>query len=371
MARLLLVISVIGVVVGRVPLAAQQRTPAPTLHPRQVISYDSKTSAVRVVQKADLHGRVVSQFRVNAKGSQAVSQAYGSVAGVLFQATAQPDPRLKSLPIQLAYRLKGEHDAVLVATIGKKEVISDVPAWIWAVAAKFADHDCTGAVTLTDKPPSVVEKTFEQRWRRQNGSRGRLLWAKYHPVVDDTLVGFFLFTADAMMADAEHVRTITDGLKGLEQYSDYSVTLERTKSRRAARALNTIIALESKPGDYAMLNDVDASFGFTAGNGKLTISGVPNYHFAREVRAGVFKEVDHLTAICKKNRRLFIEVNPIVYSTVADFSKLVAFFNFIDKTAPDELDEFVSSLKPVFRRIPSLDIPMAFPLSTPPGRGSR
>ena len=76
---------------------------------------------------------------------------------------------------------------------------------------------------------------------------------------------------------------------------------------------------------------------------------------------GVFKEINELTVNCRKNRKLFAEVNPIVYKTIDDFSKLVAFFNYIDETEPDELDAFVKTLKPVLDRIPTLETPIAMP----------
>ena len=335
------------------------------------ISYDPRMGVVRLVQKNDIGGTVTSQFHEKARGAQAVSQAYATTTGVLFQATAQASRPIKSSPIELAYRLNGNHDATLVATIGKNRVTSEVPAWVWAVAARFADHDCTGAVTLLDQPNSAVEKNFERRWRRENGSRGRLLWVRYHPAVDDTLIGFFLLTADAMLADPESIRTMTDGLVEFEQYSGYSMTVDRSKSRRAAYALNAIIDLKSRPGDHAMLNDVDAAFRFEAVNGRLHIDGVPSYHFAREVQHGVFRDADHLNAVVANNRQLFFDVNPMVNKTVTDFAKLVAFFNYVNETDPHELDEFVESLKPVFDRIPTLSTPIAVPLSNPPRRDSR
>ncbi|HIF31171.1 MAG TPA: hypothetical protein EYQ75_05800 [Planctomycetaceae bacterium] len=337
-----------------------------------VISYDPQTSAVRLVEKNEVGSKVTSQFRVKAKGTQEVSQAYGSVAGVLFQATAQPSRPIKNGSIELAYRLDGNHDAILVATIGQNEVTSEVPAWVWAVAARFANHDCTGAVTLLDRPQSVSEKIFERRWRVENGTRGRLLWVRYHPAVDDTLIGFFLLTADAMLADPEKLRTMTDGLVDFDKYSGYSMmTRDGKRKSQAAYALNAIIKLKSRPGDYAMLNDLDSGFRFEAVNGKLNVSGVPSYHFAREVQGGIFRAAHQLNVASAENRHLFHDINPLVNKTVADFSRLVAFFNYVAETDPEELDAFVQSLGPVFDRIPTLETPIAVPLANPPRRGGQ
>ncbi len=333
-----------------------------TLFAGPVISFDPLAGGVRLVQKVDVDGEVTSQFLVKAKGASAVFKLHGTLTGVLFQATALPGDSLKSLPINLSYRLKGDHDAVLCVTLGNNQVTSDVPAWVWAVAAKFAEHEASGAVMLTDEPRTRAEKRFERRWHGKNGLSERLLWARYHPAVDDTLMGFFLLTADAMVGDPVHMRTITNGLKDFEKYSGYSLTTDHVKSGRAARALDTIISLEARPGDCAMLNDVDETIVFTISNGELRISGVPNYHFARETQAGVFEEIKQLTGICRKNRHLFLDVNPVVYKTIADFAKLVAFFNYIDETDPDRLDAFVNDLKPVMDRIPTIDAPIALPL---------
>ena len=96
----------------------------------------------------------------------------------------------------------------------------------------------------------------------------------------------------------------------------------------------------------------------------MRIGGSPRYHFARPTNTGDFRELHELTGIFHKNRQMVFEVNPLVYTAVADFAKLVAFFNYVDRTDPDELDEFVSRLKPVLDRIPTIDTPIAVALRT-------
>jgi hypothetical protein len=75
------------------------------------------------------------------------------------------------------------------------------------------------------------------------------------------------------------------------------------------------------------------AFRFEIVRDKLRISGVPNYHFARATPAGQFQELKTLNRNCRQNRRLFTDINPIVYKTIDDFSKLVAFFNYINETS--------------------------------------
>jgi len=326
------------------------------------LSFDSEAAGIRLVQKAELKGEVSSQLLVSATGADAVSRLHGTLTGVLFQAMAMPEEALRTFPIKLSYKFQGGHDAVLLATIGKQEVPSDVPAWIWAVAARFAGHDATAAVTLTDTPRTSSEKKFERRWRGRHRTGDRLLWARYHPAVDDTLMGFFLVTADAMVGDPVYMRTITNGLTGLQKYSARTLTTDPTKSQRAARTLDTLISLYAKTGDCAMLNDVGEDFVFTTANGQLRISGVPNYHFSRENRRGEFTEINELTTICRKNRQLFMDTNPIVYKTVSDFSKCVAFFNYVGEIHPDQLNAFVKDLEPVLERIPTINTPIALSL---------
>ena len=172
-------------------------------------------------------------------------------------------------------------------------------------------------------------------------------------------MGFFLFTADAMLANAQNMCTITNGLRDFQQYSNYPVTLDAAKSRRAARLLDGLITLEFQPGDIAMLNDVDEAFVFTIENGNLKMGGRPNYHFARKTNSNEFKEVRKLTEIFHKNRNLVSEANPLVYKAVTDFAQLVAFFNYVDRVDPDELDAFVSRLRPVIDCIPTTSTPIA------------
>ncbi len=113
-----------------------------------------------------------------------------------------------------------------------------------------------------------------------------------------------------------------------------------------------------------MLNDVNEAFVFRFENAELRIRGNPSYHFARQTGPSDFTEVHELTDIFRKNRHLMLEVNPLVYTAVADFARLVAFFNYIDRTDPEELDEFVHRLKPVLDRIPTTDTPIAVALRT-------
>ncbi len=327
-----------------------------------VISFDPQAGGVRLVRKGDVGDEVSSRFVVKAKGPVAVSKVYGTIVGVLLQATARPGDKLKSLPIELSYRLQGDHNAVLCATIGKHKVVSDVPAWVWAVAARFADHGATGAVTLLDRPRTRAERSFERRWHGKHGFDERLLWARYHPAVDSTLMGFFLLAADATVGDPEHMRSITEGLQDFDKYSGYTLSVDGQRSSQAARTLDTLISLKAQPGDRAMLNDVDETYAFTIAKGKLQTSGVPNYRFSRETRAGEFTEISELTRVCRQNRHLFVEINPLVYTVVGDFAQLVAFFNYIDETDPDELDAFVDELQPVFDRIPTIETHIALPL---------
>ena len=327
-----------------------------------VISYDPELGLVTIVRKSDVNGEVASKLVVESKGRLAVSKLNGTLTGVLFQATAVPDDSLKSVPIKLSYRLRHPHDATLCAKIGTNQVVSDVPAWIWTVAAKFADHRATAAVTLADNPRTTGEKEFARRWRAKNKSAERLLWSKCHPAVDDTLVGFFLLMADAMIGDPNHVKSVTNGLQGFDKYGGYSQRFDQVKSAQAARTLDALISLEAKTGDCAMLNDVDEMFQFRIVGDELRVSGVPNYHFARATPTGRFQEIKTLTRNCRQNRRLFMDVNPIVYKTIDDFAKLVAFFNYIDQTDPAELDAFIGSLEPVLVRIPTIDAPIALTL---------
>ncbi len=325
------------------------------------VRYDSQQGGVKLIQKLDIGGRVKSTFVVTAKGARDVTRAHGSASGVLFQATARPDDSLRSLPVRLSYELKGEYDAVLHVTIGDHKLTSDAPAWVWAVAARFANHEATAAITMTDNPETPAEKIYERRWRTSN--TGRLVWVRYHPEVDDMLVGFFLAASDAIAGDAKNIRTITDGLSNFKQLGSYSLEFDHAKSRQAARTLDGIISLKAKPGDYVMLNDVSEQFVFSAANGKLGISGSPRYHFGRKDSRGEFYEIESLTEICRKNHHLFVKSNPLIYKIVGDFNKHVAFFNYIRETERQQIDTLIARLQPVLDRIPKMTTPIAMPLS--------
>ncbi len=325
------------------------------------VRYDSQQGGVELVQKSDVGGSVKSTFVVTAKGASEVTRAHGNASGVLFQSAARPDAPLRSLPIRLSHELKGEDNAVLHVSIGDHQLTSEAPAWVWAVAARFADHDATAAITMSDNPETSAEKVYERRWRTKN--TGRLVWVRYHPEVDDTLIGFFLAASDAIAGDAENIRTITGGLADFKQLGSYSHEFDHAKSRQAARTLDGIISLKAKPGDYVMLNDVNEPFVFSAANGKLGISGSPHYHFGRKDSRGEFYEIESLTVICRKNHHLLVQTNPLIYKIVDDFNQHVAFFNYIHETEPEQLDTFIARLQPVLDRIPRMKTPIAMPLS--------
>ena len=336
---------------------------APLLAGGPVVAYDPKAGGVRLVKRADLVGETAGPLLVRATGAKAVAEAHGNLTGVLFQATARPSATLASLPIGLSYTERGECDALLRVSLGDRTAVSDSPAWIWAVAAKFAQHEATGAVTLNDQPQTAAEQRFARRWRHDHRDDERLVWARYHPVLEDSLVGFFLVTADAMLGDAQNIRTLPNGLANFEQSSGVSLAIDDAKSRRAASTLDELIRLESQPGDCVMLNDVDEAFVFTIADGKLQISGSPRYHYSRQTQASRFQEVERLNEIFRENQHIYAETNPRVYQTVADFAGLVAFFNYVEARDRSRLAAFVDSLEPVFDRIPNIETPIAVPLA--------
>jgi hypothetical protein len=322
------------------------------------VTYDPVKGGVPVLQRAD--GGPTQPFIVEAKGRDEVEGVLAIVTGVLFQASAVPDPALNSPSIDgLSYKLKGLDDAVLCVTIDGNEVTSDVPAWIWAVAAKFADQEGTAAVTLDNAPSTGAVYFPTQRWRKSDGVDRRLLWVRCHPAIDDTLMSFFLIAGDAMMTDSEFVRSMTEGLQGIDLPANSQTSRDQTKGPRAAQILDTLIRSEAQPDDCVMLNDVDETYVFSVVKGRLQLSGHPNYHFSRKTSGGKYQEVSGLTGLCARNRGLLYEINPQVYHTLDDFSRMAAFFTYIDDTNPQQLDEFVAGLQPVLDRLPEFSTPAA------------
>lgn len=114
-----------------------------------------------------------------------------------------------------------------------------------------------------------------------------------------------------------------------------------------------------------MLNDVDTAFTFSVENGELVITGVPNYHFGR-ASEDTFEETLPITKFLQSNRDLLHRLNPVIYSVVDDFSKLVAFFNYARASDPEGWTAFVESLHNLDGHIPTMDTPAAWsPASVP------
>lgn len=329
---------------------------------RPVVKYNPREGGVRLVEKSEVPGNVPSRFSVKAEGETEVLRAYATVAGVLFQATAKPHESVATQPIRLSYRLNGKADAVLSVKIGKRTVVSESPAWVWAVAAKFANHKATAAVTMLDKPPSPAADRFERRWHANSRVRRRLVWARYHPAVDDTVMGFFLLAADALVGDPQSMRNLALGLPALPGENGSARTIDRASSRSAARSLDAFIELKAKSGDTAMLNDLDSKFVFNIAAGRLRLTGAPTYRFARKDRGGTYRDVKSLSTLFRRNRRLLRRANPRLDATIIDFSRHVAFFNHVKRSHPSKFRAFVASLPPVMNRLPTMKTPIAVPL---------
>lgn len=323
------------------------------------VTYDPERGGVALVRKSEIDGPVKSQFEIAARGTEEVSNVTAVVTGVLFQAEARPAAGLDAKPIRLSYALRGKDDASLIVKYGDQQLASDAPAWVWAVAARFAVHPATAAVTLRNAPETAGEKLFYEHWKRKYGEQLRLTWARYHPELDDTLIGFHLIVADAMMADAEQYCQVVNGLDG-----DHSTSSpgEAPRRLRSARTLAALVRLESKPADCSMLNDVASNVIFSAADGTLQIEGAAHYQFARLARSGKYEPLKELSDALRKNRHLQQESSPALYRAVDEFSRLVAFFNYVERIDPTDMQAFAASLNPVLERIPTIDTPIGLPM---------
>ncbi len=324
-----------------------------------VVTYDPETGRVALVRKSEIDGPVKSRFEVAARGAEEVSNVTAVVTGVLFQAEARPATSLESKPIRLSYALRGKDDASLIVKCGDQPLASDAPAWVWAVAARFAVHPATAAVTMRNAPETAGEKLFHEHWKRKHGEQYRLTWARYHPELDDTLIGFHLIVADAMMANAEQYCEVVSGLDGEHSASSSG---EAPRRLRSARTLAALVRLESKPADCSMLNDVESDFVFSGDDSKLQIEGAANYQFSRLGRSGRFEPLKGLSVALRTNRHLQQESNPALYRAVDEFSRLVAFFHYVERVDPAGMKAFAASLEPVLERIPTIETPIGLPV---------
>ncbi len=330
----------------------------------QQIRYDAARSNVPLVFADDVSGDVRSTFSFRARGEEEVSRAFANASGVLFQGVASAPRGVNAAKWRLNVERDSERAARLILLADQEKYSSPSPAWVWVVAAKFAAHRATGAITMVDDPETPGEKQFARRWNSQSANRGgRLMWARYHPAIHNQLVGFFLFAADGMLADPVRVRTITDGVVGLEQNCCFTLSFDRTRSRRAAGAVAEMIALEAEPGDFAMLNDLHAKQTIQLTSQVLRLTGEPTYQFARRNARRQFEPIGPLNRFVKSNRGTVRDVNPAVAAVVRDFCRHVAFFNLVQRQAPDEFARFNASLDKIESRLPRLESPVALPLS--------
>ena len=304
-----------------------------------------------LISKADI-GRTSRVLKVSAVGATQVTRVYSTVGGVLFQATAQPDDSLRGRSIRLTSVPEGRSDAKLHVTIGEKEGVSSAPAWVWVKAAQFARSDWTAAGSLYSDPVTADEKRFKAR-------RSPKYWIGYHPVVDDSLIGFLLFTADGMFVDdnPDFLRRVTTAIPGLHDQLGYGVTFNETQSRDAARQFRSF--LRPIQWETYMLNDVDSTYKIEIADGALVITGRPRYHFGTTA-GGRFNEITRIRQFFDLNEGRLSQINPIVYKAVFEFARHVAFFNYVEKQDQAAFAAFVDGLDDLAGRIPSIDTPAAW-----------
>jgi hypothetical protein len=357
-----------------------------------------KKSSIGVTNRATL--------RVAARGAASVSRVFVKVGGVLFQAVAKPDKAITNSHVDLSFEKTSQNSATLYVDIGKEHGVSHSPAWIWVLAAKFANSTDTAALSLYGKP----DTPDEIQYHKEHNVR---FWVEYHPVLDDTLIGMMVFAVDGMFVDVE-----PDRLRGLTQsFSNHKVIFgdvprfNESKSSLASAAIKKILTrqrslasqyeelslsvdtriaefestknkerklklaislksdidkLDSIRADYEkskwttyMMNDVDADFEFRIVNGVLIIDGVPNYHFGI-AKGEDFTEATEITNELIRNRVLFSDLNPFIYNSVDTFSKLVAFFNYVETTYPDEWKVFMAEVEGENFSLPFIDTPAAW-----------
>ena len=330
-----------------------------------------------LLKKSSIGNSTRGNLRYSVRGTD-VNSVYGIIGGVLFQATAEPEPKLKGLPISLLYELKGDFDATLKILIGKESGQSTTPAWIWVKAAKFADSGYTSAITLFGEP----ETEDEVKFHKANKVR---YWISYHPDLDDTIIGLMIFGADSMFVSGEpnRMRRFTDGLNGAEKYIVYDFKIDEQKSLESASILKnkikrsikninlqkqlnldeTIKIISEQKWNTYMLNDVNEQFTFRIENKIILIDGVPNYHFG-VAYGDTFDENILITQFFRENRKLLHELNPLIYKSVDDFAKHVAFFNFVKDKYGEEWKRFLKSITVLEDRIPKVETPAAWTPST-------
>lgn len=274
------------------------------------------------------------------------------------------------------------------------------------LAAKFADSTDTAALSLygsADTPDEI-------KYHKEHMPR---FWVEYHPVLDDTLIGMMIFAADGMLVDAkpERLRDITQSFTNRKTYFGEVPRFNNNKSLSASTTLKKMITKhyvlrseheklstylgkqiiefekikkESKKVKFAMtlkddinrfkqiqsdykkykwstymMNDVSSNFRFNIDNGILNIDGAPNYHFG--VSEGKnFTETYIVTNLLIKNRSLLNDLNPFIYSSVDKFSKLVSFFNYVEKNDPNEWKSFILELRNKDFSLPVIDTPAAW-----------
>lgn len=281
----------------------------------------------RLSRFGDTEGRLMA---VPARGPSGVRGAFGRVGGVLFQGTAKPANPIKG-PIKLSFKPKGKHDASLQVEFDGMQGSSEVPAWVWVVAARFAANGNTAAISLYGNPETKADVDY----LRANPD-GFLV--NYHPELANTLVGFMLFLSDTMFVQGNPnlMRKATTKLQDFDKYSGYHQKFNEPKSAAAAKQLAAAINV----GDWQtyMLNDVATDYTFAVAGGALKLTGVPDYQFAKfdkklEIKNGKLTNndpKDKTTKVACKTHKFMMEAGE-AYKIRMVSSEVDAFLRLEDK----------------------------------------
>lgn len=328
--------------------------------------------------------------------TKALEQGEG---GVLFMATAKPedasvlsDPKK---PIVLSYNKGGKDGARLTVKIGGASIaVKGLYDWILLPAVYIAQTGFTNGTTLqgTPDPGNAEEASRADFYLNKQQGGTAVSWVEVNPVLVNTLLGYNMLLADAMLTEGEvgkaaadislpgynetklkpadkkkadaavdaankQVKDIilkgrTDWAKGKarevvwQQIFATGRTPNEDDMVDAINAMYTSYMPEAKPWDYYIFCDPDEGIKFKVDKKGLIFTGAPQYYFMYKNTDSTGRQVYQDAKVISADMKKVVRgLNPIVYDSITQAAQWTAFFRLAKSKYPKEWDKFVAQVK--------------------------
>lgn len=254
-------------------------------------------------------------------------QCAGEIGGVAFRGVAVPVGNAVGAPISLSYVSSKPDGQRLELQIGGSTVATDIPDWLLLPTAAFAASPYNAAMTL-----SGGSRQGENRW----------LQARYHPAVEDNLLGLRLLHVDRLWIDPLGIWNVPTSRSGRPILGNgESAEIDTAAALISAREVLRL-KLKFRPNQsyYGVLRDSARTVTFASVNGRLMMTGNPYYYFWYPSGSSVVPLAE-MTDSLGKQAALFQSLSPHAFAAAREMMRYSALFRYIRMRNPEAWTRFL------------------------------